>query len=288
MNRITLFYLALIFSLISCTKEENNVILGNEAPKDEAITPLSIDNYINRVYISLLGRKASDAEFSAAKALFATKPGDRAHRDDLLASVQSNTDYRSNLVYRAKLDLIEGVDSLIIVRDYAQVLLILKDPSKANLHPTYQIIKEKLEALLNLGNDYRAGNIHYMEVQQRCINNSYYDQINMGTENFVVSLFQHFLDRYPSGQELSASKLMVDGSNSSIFLQTGAGKQDFISIFFNASSYAEGQVHAVARQFLFRKATQDEVLLLAPAYLKDFDIAKLHAYFLTSNEYFKQ
>jgi len=55
--------------LNSCTKEETNLIQGNQPPADEAITPLSIDNYINRIYISLLGRKASDLEFITAKAL---------------------------------------------------------------------------------------------------------------------------------------------------------------------------------------------------------------------------
>jgi len=274
--------------LNSCTKEETNLIQGNQPPADEAITPLSIDNYINRIYISLLGRKASDLEFITAKALFSADPNALASRMALLNQVQAKADYRSNLVYRAKLDLIEGVDSATIIRDYQQVLLLLNDPSKVNLYPVYELEKAKLEALLMMSVDFRSEAIHYMDVHQRCIFNLYYDQINMGTENFVVSMFQHFLDRYPSGQELTNGKTMVDGGNSSLFLQTGAGKSDFIAIFFLSSAYAEGVIHSAARQYLFRKATQDEVLLLAPDYLTTYDISKVHAYFLSSDEYFKQ
>jgi len=288
MNRITLFLVIFILGAASCIKEESNLITGNNAPKDEAITPLSIDNYINRVYISLLGRKASDSEFIAAQALFQADPAAQANRITLLAQVQANPEYKTNLVYRTKLDLLEGVDSATIIRDYQQILAILQDPSKQSLYPAYEVIKLKLEALLEISANYQAGAIHYMEVQRRCIDNMYYDQINMGTENFVVSMFQHFLDRYPSGQELSNGKAMVDGNNSSLFLQTGVGKDEFISIFFNSSAYAEGLVHNVARQYLFRKATQDEVLLLAPNYLQGFHIEAVHAYYLSSDEYFKQ
>lgn len=288
MNRITLFLVLIFIGLTSCTKEEINLIGGNQPPVDEAITQLSIDNYINRVYISVLGRKATGAEYAAAQALFTANPSAKSSRLALLAQVQTNPDYRTNLVYRATLDLVEGVDSPTVVRDYQQVLLVLQDPKNVNLYPAYEMIKVGLENLLNMNVDFRSKSIHYMEVQRRCIDNLYYDQINMGTENFVVSMFQHFLDRYPSGQELADGKTMVDGGNSSLFLQTGASKSEFISIFFQSSAYAEGVVHAAARQYLFRKATQDEVILLAASYLQNYDISEIHAYFLSSDEYFKQ
>ena len=32
----------------------------------------------------------------------------------------------------------------------------------------------------------------------------------MGTENFVVAMFQHFLLRYPTDSELESAKDMVD------------------------------------------------------------------------------
>ena len=51
--------------LISCDKTEEVYIEGNVAPPDETIENVIIENYLNKLYISLLGRKATDEEFSA-------------------------------------------------------------------------------------------------------------------------------------------------------------------------------------------------------------------------------
>lgn len=287
MNRILLI-LATILLLTSCTKEEIRVLNGNQAPADSSISQLTVDNYINRIYIGLLGRKALDAEFQAAQALFVSNPGSKAAREQLIGQVQNSAEYRINLAYRAKLDLIEGIDSAIMIRDYQLLLLQLQDTSLNFIKPLLEENKIRMEKLIMLNVDYMTGTIDVVEVHRRCVDNPYYDQINMGTENFVLSMFQHFLDRYPSAQELNNGKIMVDGGNSSLFLQTGAGKADFIQIFFESESYAEGQVHAVASQFLFRKATQDEVLLLALPYLATHDLAAMQRYFLSSDTYFIQ
>lgn len=287
MNRI-LIVLAIAMLLLSCTKEEIRVVDGNQAPADTSISQLTIDNYINRIYIGLLGRKALDAEFQAAQALFVANPNSKAARQQLITNVQLSPEYRLNMAYRAKLDLIEGVDSATMVRDYQLLLLQLQDTSLNFIKPLLEENKIRMEKLITLRVDYMMGNIHVIEMHKRCIDNPYYDQINMGTENFVVSMFQHFLDRYPSGQELANGKTMVDGGNSSLFLKSGSGKPDFMQIFFDSESYAEGQVHAVANQFLFRKATQDEVLLLAPPYLQYQTIEPIQLYFLSSDSYFKQ
>ena len=55
-----------------------------------------------------------------------------------------------------------------------------------------------------------------------------YDEINMGTENFVVSIFQNFFHRYPTAAELYSASNMVDGNQSTIFNTNGSSKKDFI------------------------------------------------------------
>lgn len=287
MNRI-LLVLAMTLPMLSCTKEEIRVIDGNQAPVDPSISQLTINNYINRIYIGLVGRKALDAEFQAAQALFVADPGSKAAREQLIDKIQNTAEYRINMAYRAKLDLIQGIDSSIMIRDYQLLLLQLQDTSLAFIKPLLEENKIRMEKLIMCSVHFMQGSIDVVEVHRRYIDNPYYDQINMGTENFVVSMFQLFLDRYPSSQELSKGKTMVDGGNSSLFLETGVGKADFIRIFFESESYAEGQVHAVANQFLFRKATQDEVLLLALPYLQTHDLGAIQRYFLSSDLYFKQ
>ncbi len=288
MSRIAIsLFLLLLFG--ACTKEETRVITGNTAAEDNSVDQLQIDSYINRLYIGLLGRKADDGEFTAARSLLNPDPHSVSARETLIASIQAQASWNENQVKRARLDLLEGVDSATMSRDYMLLLLQMQDTSlPVFILDRLETEKTRLEELILSGKEYMLGNINQIDLHRICVDNLYYDQINMGTENFVVSMFQHFLDRYPSGQELENGKTMVDGANSSIFLQTGSGKKEFLDIFFSSDAYYEGQVHRLFQEFLFRKATEDEVLNLAKSYALSHDFRELQKRILSSNEYFDQ
>ena len=140
--------------LFSCTKEEVNTVGGNQAPEDPSVDQLTVDNYINRIYIGLLGRKADDAEFETARDLFEGDPAAKKNREDLIDLVQSKPEYLSNLVFRAKLDLIEGVDSVNMVFDYILILAQLQDSSLAFIKPLLEEYKIKQEKLLTMNVDF--------------------------------------------------------------------------------------------------------------------------------------
>lgn len=287
MNRIKLWSLGL-FLIFSCTKQETNTVTGNQAPADHSISDLQIDNYINRVYIGLMGRKPVDSEFDAARQVLKPDPSSETLRQNFVFSIQGLPDCRYNWAYRARLELVEGVDTGKVKRDYQLLLMQIQDDSLSFIKPLLEAQVPKMEALITLNTDYVSKKIDEREVHRRFCDNGYYDQINMGTENFVVSMFQHFLDRYPSSAELNSGKMMVDGANSALFLETGSSKDDFLDIFLNSEAYMEGQVHAVFRQFLFRNATQDEVLLLAGYLIQPMDYQAVQRYVLSSDEFFNQ
>lgn len=108
----------------------------------------------------------------------------------------------------------------------------------------------------------------------------------MGSENFVVSVFDHFLYRYPTQFALDASKRMVEGFQDVLFLQNGSNKEDFLDIFFNSDAYAEGQVRYVYLNYLFREPTTAELQSEKARYPLDYDFKALQARVLTSDEYF--
>ncbi|MDZ7847129.1 MAG: hypothetical protein U5L96_10360 [Owenweeksia sp.] len=78
---------------------------------------------------------------------------------------------------------------------------------------------ERLDAMLQIPGKLDSNLIDHIELHRRIIDNPYYDDINMGTENFVVATYQNFLFRYPTGVELEEAKKMVDGFPGSLFLQ---------------------------------------------------------------------
>ena len=107
----------------------------------------------------------------------------------------------------------------------------------------------------------------------------------MGTENFVVSMFQHFLYRYPTDDELTQSKQIVDGFEGVVFLQTGHIKDDFLNIFFGCNNYFEGQVRDLYMRYLFREPTSVEMSDKAASYKKSLNYKALQKEILSTNEY---
>lgn len=283
-----LLILSLSLLVFSCKKTEVNTVTGNQAPSDESISELQVSTYITRLYITILGRKASDAEFADARALL-SNPKDTAKRGELINSLLGQYESKRYYVDRIKQDLIEGVDSATIQRDIMQINLLLQDTSlNPIIRPEYEKILVKLEDLQELYNDYTSSNKDWIGVIKTCLDNNFYDQINMGAENFVVSMFQHFLDRYPSNSELSDGKKMLNGENASLFLQSGSSKNEFIDIFLASESFLEGRIHRLFESYLFRKATQDEVIYLTNFYLKTSSYEALQRHILISDEYFKK
>ena len=107
----------------------------------------------------------------------------------------------------------------------------------------------------------------------------------MGTENFVVSMFQHFFYRYPTDDELARSKNIVDGFEDVIFLQTGTTRDDFITIFFGCDNYFEGQARDLYLRYLFREPTSEEMSVKAMSYKGSLNYKQLQKDILSTDEY---
>ena len=98
-------------------------------------------------------------------------------------------------------------------------------------------------------------------------------------------MFQHFLFRYPTVQELDDGREMVDGFQSIAFLQIGDSKEDYMDIFFASGDYFEGQVRSLFLKYLFREPTSGELLPLVTAYRSNLDYFLLQAEILSLDEY---
>ena len=117
------------------------------------------------------------------------------------------------------------------------------------------------------------------------VNNNFFDEINMGTENFVVAMFQNFLLRYPTEAEVESSSDMVNDRNATVFFETGNGKDDFINIFFTSSEYYSGQTDILFNRYLFRNPTSEESINYSLDYLNSDDYKELQKRILSTNEF---
>lgn len=286
---------ALIFS--SCKKEEiryEEVTFGNntapvDSTVDSAAFSLLIENYVNKSYITALGREPDSVEKNFGVHLLLDSNLSMNSRYQFLDSVFSNPGFIDKFYERARIDLLQGLDtSEITIQIYIIEFIVIPSivsTADSIFIPYYQAEADRLKEMREIPDSLHAGVITYKEAHLRCVNNSFYDQINMGSFNFVVSMFQHFLDRYPTTNEQVAGVSMVNGNPDILFLTAGQSKNDFLKIFFDSDDYYEGQVLALYRQYLFRIPTTLEMDNGTTLYMSTGDFIQLQKSILSKNEF---
>lgn len=285
MARALGLFLFCILLLGSCKKDKEVIIGDNTAPPDGTVSNVLKENYVNKSYISVLGRKPTSSELAAGIAILDQNNLSVANRNQVLNDIFAKPGYNQRLYDISIATLLNNLDTAQITTFIAVFQLLLTDPQYQSQWPLIQAEKTKLENLKKSVADLNSGTISIIGLHKRCVNNYMYDQVNMGTENFVVSMFQNFLYRFPTDEELTQSKLMVDGFEGVVFLQTGTVKDDFINIFFGCNNYFEGQVRDLYLKYLFREPTSVEMSEKANIYKSSLDYKALQKAILSSDEY---
>ncbi len=284
-HRFLSLLISVCFLLTSCKKDEI-IVPDNVAPPDGTVSQLVIETYINKCYISLLGRKPTDAEEAAAKATLADGALSVQSRRTTLTPILASAEYRNKM-----LDT-ETIRLLTVPYDPNEVQLwidiytdLLDDPAYLPFINLLQVEIDRLEELQELPQLVAQGLIDRREMHQRLVNNFFYDQLNMGSFNLVVSMYNHFLFRDPTEAETNAGITMVDGFTSVVFYQNGSSKDDFISNFFSSDDYHEGVVRELFLRHLFREPTTEEMNYHTVRYLSTDNFEEVLKGILTMDEY---
>jgi hypothetical protein len=281
-NSLYLFALALVFS---CSKEPTELIPNNVAPPDYTVDRVIKENYINKLYISMLGREPNTDEFNSARDLLGDEVTQES-REILVENVQAKEEYYDNMFNIIRQDLINGVDTNQIREDYIDGF----EEALENSDDPFEIqeIEEglvKLYLLYNSTDDLKANTATITEIQGRCVNNFIYDEINMGSFNYVVSIYQNFLHRYPTEYEIENGVKMLDDEQAVCFGGNGNSKSDFNTLFFNHDGYYEGQVINIYNRILFRNPSSSESYELTTLFKSNKDYKELQKRILITDEY---
>lgn len=281
-----IFFLQLsMLILSSCTKTDIVVIDDNTAPPDSTIENVVKETYVNKIYISLLGRKPTDTEQIESIAILDQDNLSQENRDELVNLLFEKEEYLNRTYEIAMNELLPSVDTAylsFLIDQYEMALENITDPVYIEIL-TEEI--ERLEDVRDILKDLKSDSLSITGMYKRLVNNEPYDELNMGTENFIVSVFQYFLIRYPTDGELLNATTMVDGSSSVVFYQDGSSKNNFIDIFFSYDEYYEGQVRLLYQRYLYREPSSEEMASLAVQYQNSGDYQGLQKSILTSDEY---
>lgn len=271
--RKSLLLLFVLCTFFSCTKKEtvyvneheNQIIDGNTAPPFSAVTTLQIQNYINKSYIDLLGREPSDTELDTQTSLLKNNGlGDNA-REILLNNLINTDEYYIRFFDIYRRSYLNGVlesqiEELILTLEF------LYEQYENDPDPTLQVIAqlllvelEKMDDLQNATEDYQSGAINVNEFMARMINNEVYNEINMGSENFVVAAFNNLFKRNPTAAELQRGITMVDGQPAQLLLQDGTNKDDFVNIVTSNLEFYEGLTFDIYNTLLARDPSSEEM-----------------------------
>ena len=93
--KLTFRFLFISFLFVSCTKEENIIRNNNNPPKYSEVSTLMVENYINRLFIDILGREATDIERSDFVLKLRKAKLSLNSRDSLVKMLQFDTVYRN-------------------------------------------------------------------------------------------------------------------------------------------------------------------------------------------------
>lgn len=285
MRFLLLFSLSALFLFGSCTKREEKLVPGNIAPPDYTIPNSLKVNFINKLYIGLLGREPETNEFEAAKNLLDASNFSKASRASLVDTVLNNSIFYDREYEIMRSDLLNSTDTLEINDMIGTLQFLLSSPAYMEDWPVIQIELDKLILLKNVPDNLKNGSISIRKMQEIGCNNLFFDQINMGSTNFVIATFQHLLLRNPTAFETEEGVKLVDEFSGTLFLKTGNSKTDYFSIFFNSSDYCEGQVKLIFTRFLFRLPTTEEAVYYTNLYKSQFNYKQLIKEILTTDEY---
>ncbi|MEL6864293.1 MAG: hypothetical protein AAFP19_07740 [Bacteroidota bacterium] len=263
---------------LSACKKETVFVEDNEAPTANHVPRVKIENYVNRLFIDLLGREPIDAELETETQALKDLQLSKEARQALIQKLQSATDFvigdtsytqafHWHLYKLAKARCLEGQSD--------GTILGFGDAEDG-----------RSQAVVDARRQLQGDSIGIHELFARMVDNGLFDFINMNSFNFVNATFDNLLWRFPSQNEFSAGFAMVEHNQSAgLFGQAGQNKSDFIQIITQSREMFEGLIIWVYQQWLSRPPSSVETAALIDDFYQHRDIKKVLLEVLASDEY---
>lgn len=289
----------LVLVLAGCRKEPE-VIPGNDAPPYDAVPTLLVRNYVNRLYIDLIGREPLNTEMEADVAFLRSGELGQQVRQNLVLRLMTDSTwlagdssyahaYNRRQYELFKSRLLEGASDEVIDGFIGQALQqALADSLSGNTDglSAANAAVEDLRNVKRIPQQYRAGLVGMAEVHRRLVMNAVYDEIHMNAFNYVHATFDNLLFRAPTNAEFSTAYAMVEHATPGVlFGQGGASKGAYAAIVTGSSEYMEGMVRWCYQTFLGRLPNTSELYAILPGFQLDQDLRRVQRQLFTSDEY---
>ncbi len=297
---IHLSVLLAVLVCVGCKKEELQVRPDNLAPDYDGVPTVVTRNYVNRLFIDLLGREPVDTEMDAEVSTLENAGLSVDARTTLVNKLMTSTTfvqgdssykeaYHQRLYGSFKARFLEGASDEVIdgyINDAQQAAVADSLSGNSQGASESNSTLQKLLRLRNARMEHRDGLITANEVAKRMMFNSIFDFINMNSFNFVNASFDNMLFRYPTNAEFTAGFEMVEHNASAILFGASAqNKAGYLDILVNSTEGNEGLVRFCYKSFLGREPSTYETYQASAAYQTDHDFQRLQRSILIGDEY---
>ncbi|GAB1396150.1 MAG TPA: hypothetical protein PKN57_05685 [Saprospiraceae bacterium] len=295
---ITLFTLVVVV-LTGCNKDPE-IIGGNNPPDYTKISTIKMQNYVNRMFIDLVGREPLDVEMDENVNLLRSNNLSVNARRQIIQKLQNSTDsvfgdgsYRkaySQYMYNlAKVRTIEGASDEDINMRIGNIVFGMKEDSLLGDWESYNkglLEKNNLQSILDTKVQFFDGQIPYDVFFSRMVNNSIYDFIHMNTFNFVNSTFEDLLWRFPTSTEFLVGFDIVEYNKPNLFFnKLCTNKKEYVDAICDTNEFFEGMIIWCYRTLLSREPKSQETSEILGEYILNRDIRKIQEKIMITDEY---
>ncbi len=292
-------YFFVLSCLFSCTKD-TDIIKNNDPPVYSETPTILLENYVNRLYIDLIGREPVDDEMTNDVTFLRDNDVSMDSRDSLIYKLQFDTSYVAGdssykrayyhrLYEMFKVRLLEGAANSVINGDRNNAFRGYRNDSLLGnmLEANKNLLQyNMLSLVLESEYDYMNNIIDINEVHRRMINNPIYDKINMNTFNFVNASFDNLLYRYPTQYEFDEVYKMIEDNTSQIVFGLSANdKEGFTYIIANTREFNEGVIIWTYLTLLARTPNTQETDFLMNSFFVDRDFQYVQRQIMKTDEY---
>jgi len=291
--------LFVIAALSSCKKEEQVVFEDNDIPDYSGVSTILVENYVNKVFIDLIGREPTDIEMNTEVAALENGDLSAASRTALCNKLMFSTTavdgttytdaYFRKLYDDQKARFINGVSEASLNEEYWTWRTIAYQDSLQGDFFTYEIIMleaNKVKALIDSRIELRDGLITIDEMCRRMMYNSVYDDINMGSFNFINASFDDCFERFPTESEYTLVYDAIESNLTGIlFGQAVSNKPEYLDVLTHSTEFDEGLIRWAYTALLARDATSSEVYNRLSLFGTTKNIQAVQRYILISDEY---
>lgn len=286
--------------IAACTKSEDILVPGNVPPDYKSVPTIKVENYINRLFIDLLGREATDSErIERTEFLKKAELGMDA-RIQIITELQEDSSYRvGDSSYRhayyqriydiSKARFLEGASDPDIAQFIGNLHFAIKiarlDGDSVAVYSALAAI-ETYDRILRSKREYRLGIIGYGEMCAAMMNNPIYDQINMNSFNYVNATFDDLYSRNPTQDEFNRAYDIIDKNQPrELFGKWAANKNEYCDVLTQSAEFYEAQIRWIYYVLLQRDATTQEVINLYSNFASTRNMQKVQLAILKSDEY---